>query len=94
MNMECSNDRLANADIHSVNTLDKRALCFSLSKFVTEVIKVNREDYPPNTLKELIYSIQMYLHSKRVFWFLLDRSNIVFLDLFYVLDTPLRVWEW
>ena len=67
LNMECSDDHLANADIHNVNTLDKSALCFSLSKFVTEVIKVNREDYPPNTLKELIYSIRMYLHSKRVF---------------------------
>ena len=52
--------------------------------FITKVIKVNREDYPPNTVKELVYCIQMFLHAKRVFWYLLDRSDVVFLDMYYV----------
>ena len=51
---------------------------------------MNGEDYPPNMLKELIYCIQMFLHSKRVFWLLLHRSDITFLDLFYVLDNEMK----
>ena len=67
--------RLTNANVHDVKTLIKTDYAFALCKFITEVIKVNGDEYPPNTLKELVYSIQMFVHVKRVFWFILDRSD-------------------
>ena len=75
--------RLYASDVHNMNAWDKASFTFSLCKFITEVIKVNREEYPLNILKELIYCIQMYLLSHCIFWFILDRSDIVFLDVFY-----------
>ena len=61
-----------------------------MCNFITEVIKVNREDYPLNTLKELVYCIQMFLHAKRVFWYLLDLYDVVFLDMYYVLNNEMK----
>ena len=82
--------RLNASDVHNVNTLDKASFVFSLCKFIIQVIKVNREEYPTNTFKELVYCIQMYLHSCHIFWFILDGSDIVFLDVFYVLDNEMK----
>ena len=56
--------RLTSADIHNSKTLDKGSFVFAMYKFITEVIKHNGEDYLPNTLKELVYRIQMFLHAK------------------------------
>ena len=64
--------------------------CVAFCKFITEVIKVNGEEYPPNTLKEMIYCIQMFLHAKRIFWFTLDQSDDVFFDVYYVLDNEMK----
>ena len=77
------------SDMHDVKTLDKGSFVFALCKFITEVMKVNGEEYP-NTLKELVYCIQMYLHSRKVFWLILDRSDTVLLDVFYVLDNEMK----
>ena len=86
---ECDS-RLLCACVHDVNTLDKVSFAFSMCKFLTEVIKVNREDYPPNMLKELVFCIQMFLNTKRVFWYLFHHSDIVFLDMYYVLDNEMK----
>ena len=56
--------KLFSADIHDVKSLDKVSFAFCMCKFIMEVIKVNGEVYPPNTLKELVYCIQMFLHTK------------------------------
>ena len=84
------NPRLFSADIHDVKSLDKVSFAFAVCKFITEVIKLNVEGYPPNTLKELVYCIQMFLHAKQVFWYLLDCSDVVFLDMYYVLDNEMK----
>ena len=75
-------ERFERADIHNFANLDKKAFAFSLCHFVTEVLKVNWEEYPPNTLKELVFCLQMYLHANHLFWFILDRSDDTFLDVF------------
>ena len=47
---------------------------------------MNGEAYRMNTLKKIVYCIWMFLHAKCVFWFLLDNSDVTFLDVIYVLD--------
>ena len=86
----CCDPRLLDADKHSTKNLEKASFAFAMCKFITRVIKVNGEDYPLNTLKELVYCIQMFLHMKRVFWYMLDKSDIVFLDMYYVLDNEMK----
>ena len=68
MEMDNCDPRIFCSDVHDVKTLDKGSFAFALCKFITEVIKVNGEEYPPNMLKELVYCIQMYLHFRRVFF--------------------------
>ena len=82
--------RLFASDLHDTKFVDKALFAFSMCNFITEVIKLNGEDYPPNMLKELVYLIQMFLHAKRVFWFLLDKSDVVFRDVLYVLDNEMK----
>ena len=81
---------LVDADIHSAKILKKPCFAFALCKFITEVIKVNGKRHPPNTLKEMVYCRQMFLHTKCIFWFILDRSDEVFLDVYYVLDNEMK----
>ena len=45
---------------------------FSQSRFITEVRRLDGKDYPPNTLREIIICIQMFLHENCILWKLLD----------------------
>ena len=47
-------------------------LSYSLCRFITEVRKLDNSDFPPNTLREIVIMIQMYLNEKGVYWKLLD----------------------
>ena len=72
------------------STLVKASLCFSLCRFITEVQKENGRDYPPNSLRGLLYMIQMHLQEHRIFWKLLDKNDDVFVDLAFVLDNVMK----
>ena len=54
-------------DVGSIRTelleMMKAELCHALSRFVLEVRKTNGEDYPAETMYEIIISLQMYLES-------------------------------
>ena len=47
------------ADLNCLYALTQQYLCYSLSCFIHEVKKVDRCEYPPNTLKEIIIMIKM-----------------------------------
>ena len=71
------------------------ALCFSpnefnyaLSCFVTEIRKVDGRDYPPNTLREIVIMIQMFLNERGIYWKLLDQNS--FQGLRNVLDNTMK----
>ena len=44
---------------------------------MTEVKKINESDYPPNTLKEIVIMIQIYLHENSVYCILLDDVKLL-----------------
>ena len=53
--------------------MTKDELCYVLSRFILEVRKVNGDEYPSETLYEIIIFIQLYLECNgRVFKFLND----------------------
>ncbi|CAG2252454.1 unnamed protein product [Mytilus edulis] len=47
-----------------IEEMTKDELCYSLSRFVCEVIKENGEDYPGQTLYEILINIQMHFEQK------------------------------
>ena len=84
--IETSGVEYCDSDILSSNldvpkNLEKDKLCRALCKFSTEVQKCNEGDYQPNSLKDMIISIQMYLNKNDVNWKLLNRHDEVFVEL-------------
>ena len=81
---------VALADITKPQMLEKHKFCNSLCKFITEVRKVKGGVYPPQTVRVLILSIQMYLRTCRVNWRLLKEEDDIFIDLFNVVDNVMK----
>ena len=50
-------------------------LCYTLYRFITEVRKMDKSEFPPNSVQEIIIMIQMFLNERGVYWKLLDGEN-------------------
>ena len=61
-----------------------------MCKFITEVQTQNETNYQPNTLCDIIISIQSYLHSHKMYWKLLPKQCGTFKDLFYIVDNLMK----
>ena len=85
----CDTDILA-SDLNNPQLLDKRQFCSAMCKYITEVTKTNSEDYPPNTVCEIVTSIQMYLKGNQINWKLLNEEDEIFCDLFFVVDNIMK----
>ena len=70
--------------------LEKQKLCNALCKFATEVLKHTSDEYQPNSIKEVILSIQMYLTKCGLYWKLLSKHDEVFIQLFHVVDNLMK----
>ena len=81
--------RVVCSDLENPAMLVKSSLCYVLCRFVTEVNKLEGKDYPPNSIKNMLYCIQMYLKTKRLVWKLLDKTDEAFYDLAMVIDNEL-----
>ena len=79
---------ISRADLDVVVDLYKEDLAYALARFIREIKKLNGEEYPPNTLREVIIMIQMHLNQNGIFWKLLDDSVFVFLR--NVLDNTMK----
>ena len=76
------------ANLSSLSDFTQGDLAFSLCRFITEVKRLDGNEYLPNTLCEIIVMIQMYLHENNVNWNLLDGEK--FLVLRNVLDNTMK----
>ena len=76
------------ANLNALFTFNKSDLAFALSYFIRKIKKLNGDEYPPNTLKEIVVMIQMYLHENGLYWKLLDEQ--VFINLHNVLDNTMK----
>ena len=79
---------IVNANLDGVFSFAQQDLAYALSCFISEVKKIGGDDYPPNTLREIIIVIQMYLHENGIMWKLLDGDN--FVKLHNVLDNLMK----
>ena len=75
-------------DLHDVGNITKFNLCFALTRFVTEVRKLDGELFPGKTLYEIIVSVQMYLETQGFNWKLIDDKE--FTDLKFTLDNVMK----
>ena len=76
--------------ISKLNTLTKTDLAYSLSHFITEIRKLNGEEYLPHTVYQICVCLQMYLESNCLYWKILNKANPQFVDLYYVLDNIMK----
>ena len=83
----CPN-QIINSNLDLILHLKQCDLAYALCRFIREVKKLDGSDYPPNTLREMIIMIQMYLQSNGVHWKLLDGS--MFVGLRNVLDNTMK----
>ena len=81
-------EQIKNANLNSLFSFSQGDLEYALARFIREVRKVDMSEYPPNTLREIIIMIQMYLHENNVNWKLLDGNN--FSVLRNVLDNTMK----
>ena len=72
----------------NVFTMSNDKLCDVLGRFITEVKTQNGSDYPPNTLYEIIVSIQHYMRQNGKFISLLDDNE--FAKLRQILDAKMK----
>ena len=84
----CSDVEIVHCHLDCLNQFSKADMCHSLARFIREVKRLDGKDYPPNTLRELIIMIQMYLHKNGIFWRLLDNPEFVVLH--NVLDNTMK----
>ena len=61
-----------NSNLDQLDSLMKENLEYSLCMFITEVRKLNGDDYPGKTLYQLTVSIQRFLNEKGLNWKLVD----------------------
>ena len=80
---------IRNADLAFVKYFSKADLCYSLSRFITEVKKLDNTDFPGKTLREIVIMVQMHLHQNGVYWKLLDDPE--FRTLRNILDNVMKV---
>ena len=88
MSQQCVPDEILKCDLDSLGQFFKADLCFAMCRFVREVKKMDGTDFPPNTIRELVVMIQMYLHENNVFWKLYDEQE--FIHLKNVVDNTMK----
>ena len=58
--------KIFDANLENLSTVTKENLKHSLSVFIAEVKKVNGDDFPGQTLYQLVVSIQHYLNEHNI----------------------------
>ena len=70
-------DEIVNTNLDNVGDLLKSDLCYTLAHFIHEIKKIDGIEYLPNTLREIIVMVQMYLNEHSIYWKLLDEQDFV-----------------
>ena len=74
--------------VDGVGNFTRCDLCDALCQFVNEVVRIDNQEFPPKTVKGLIFNIQMHLRKKRIGWRLFD--PIDFIDLCNAVDNIMK----
>ena len=79
---------LITCDLDDHETINEHDFTSSMCRFITEIKKVNGEQFPAKTLYEIVLCVQFYLESVGIVWKLL--SDDKFSDLRFTLDNIMK----
>ena len=82
------NGEMILCDLDDTETITEENLVFGMSCFVTEVRKVNGEQFPAKSLYEIVMCAQFHLESVGFQWKLLN--DMRFVDLKFTLDNVMK----
>ena len=80
--------QIHSANLNSLFTFSQGDLDYTMSRFIREVKKVDGSEFPPNTLREIVIMVQLYLQENAINWKLLDGENFSVLK--NVLDNTMK----
>ena len=75
-------------DLDDVRTITEGNLCFAITRFITEVCKLDRSPFPRKTIYDLVVCLQMHLETMGFTWKLID--DPVFTDVKFTLDNVMK----
>ena len=75
-------------DLDNLSSISEESLIFAMIRFITEVKKMDGNDFPPKTLYEIVVCMQFYLETKGFTWKLL--SDDTFKDIRFTLDNTMK----
>ena len=75
-------------DLENVPTITKESLKYALCCFITEVKKLDGNEFPPCTLYDLVICIQFYLETEGFSWRLI--IDEVFKEVKFTLDNTMK----
>ena len=76
-------------DLDDKSTISQSALTFALSRFITEVEKIDGSDFPGKTLYEILVMIQFHLETMGLSWKLINDE--MFREVKYTLDNMVKL---
>ena len=82
------NPQIRRCDVDYINDFSKEDLALALSCFIREVRRLDGDDFPPNSVREIITMIQMHLQQNRVYWKLFD--DVEFSQLRNIVDNTMK----
>ena len=80
--------QIRKSDLSFVDQFEKSDLCYALSRFIREVRRIDGYDFPPNSIREIIIMIQMYLQQSGIYWKLFDDPE--FSTLHNIVDNTMK----
>ncbi len=79
------------SDLRFPMKLEKGYFAQSVSRFLTKIRKLNRSEYLPQTLYQMVVCLQMFLETEKLYWHLFDKSDSNLADLYYTLDNLMKL---
>ena len=74
---------------NGLGSFSRRNLCDALCLFATEIVRLDDKDFPPKSVKGLIYNIQMHMFANGYPWRLFDPLH--FHDLRNTVDNVMKL---
>ena len=88
-NKNFGQDEIIECDLENVSTISESSLLIGMTKFITEVRKLDGSDFPPKTLYQIVICVQFHLETLGYTWRLIDDK--MFTDLRFTLDNLMKM---
>ena len=77
-------------DFNNLVTITEENVVYAVTRFITEVKKLDGTDFPGKTLYDIVICLQFLLDTMGYCWKLLNESESVFLKIRYTLDNMMK----